>query len=233
MLLARSWNLSNSLTRFGEDALRDNSSFNSAALRALYIRKSRTIVPALEIGAVHLGTQHLTHEQRADSTFGQVLLLRSVCWLDLQAKFYGVMPGNYEIIWRTMKVTTGNVGLANSPVVASIDTLKVQSSVSCLDEKEKPDTCHMQLDMQQFNELPTGHWVDVPLGRLRVDHFSDVSSRLWCHSGDWKQGLAWDSVTLKDLSRRDQHRVASLAASSVAPLVRAGRQAADAACILQ
>lgn len=38
--------------------------------------------------AVHLGTQHLTHEQRADSTFGQVLLLRSVCWLDLQAKFY-------------------------------------------------------------------------------------------------------------------------------------------------
>ncbi|KAL3134153.1 hypothetical protein ABBQ32_008570 [Trebouxia sp. C0010 RCD-2024] len=98
------------VTRFGEDALLVNSSFNSAALRALYIRKSRTIVPALEIGvgtdsrhpqqlskalmivllmqAVHLGTQYLTHEHRADSTFGQVLLLRWVCWLDLQAKFY-------------------------------------------------------------------------------------------------------------------------------------------------
>lgn len=145
------------------------------------------------------------------------------------------MPGNYEIIWRTMKVTTGNVGLANSPVVASIDTHKVHPSVTCLDEREKPDTCHMQFDMQQLNELPTGHWVDIPLGRLCVDHFTDVSSRFWCHSGDWKQGLAWDSVTLQDLSQRDQrqHRVASSAASSVAPLMRAGRQAADAACILQ
>lgn len=38
------------VTRFGEHLLRESSSFDTAALRALYIKKSRTIVPALEIG---------------------------------------------------------------------------------------------------------------------------------------------------------------------------------------
>ena len=142
------------------------------------------------------------------------------------------MPGDYQIIWRTMKVTRGHIGLTNSAVMADIVTHKVHPST---DERETPGTCHLQLDMQQFNELPTGHWVDVPLGTLHVDHFTNVSSRFWCHSGDWKHGLAWDSVTLKDVSQHEQHQhhATSSAASAVAPLVRAGRQAADAACVVQ
>ena len=37
--------------------------------------------------AVHLGTQYLVHDSFTNSTYGQVLLLKHVCWLDINATF--------------------------------------------------------------------------------------------------------------------------------------------------
>ena len=100
------------VTRFGENPIHF-SSLNSTALKALYVKKSRTTVPAVQMGvgkeirqspvplagvqigvvfcalqAVHLGTRYLVHEDMVNSTFGQILLLKDVCWLDLNASFH-------------------------------------------------------------------------------------------------------------------------------------------------
>ena len=50
------------------------------------IYQLKVVTSALQ--AAHLGTQYLTHNSFTDSTFGQVLLLRHVCWLDINAKFH-------------------------------------------------------------------------------------------------------------------------------------------------
>lgn len=99
------------ITRFGEDPVQQGSSFDAAALRAIYRHKSRLAVPAVDIAvehaaaiqvcakqhvsqismtlqAIHLGGQYLVHEVMADSTYGQILRLKSVCWLDIQAEFH-------------------------------------------------------------------------------------------------------------------------------------------------
>lgn len=145
------------------------------------------------------------------------------------------MPGDYKIIWRTMKITRRDVGLANSAVMASLSTRKVHPSETCLGKRENTDTCHVQLDMNQLNSMVVGRWFDVPLGSMRIDDFTDVSSRMWCHSGEWKHGLAWDSVRLKDLNEPEQvqHEVQPSVAQAVNPLMQTGRMAVEGVCSLQ
>ena len=149
----------------------------------------------------------------------------------------GVMPGEYQVIWRMMKVGMGNIGWANSVVMMSTDTDRVHPIVTGSSDNDSA-TCHMQRQMQQFNDLPARQWVDVPAGSICIREFSNVSTRLWCHSGDWKHGLAWDSVRLKDLNQptavepQVQHAVPS-AATAIAGTVLQRVQAAGDACRLQ
>ena len=105
------------LTRFGVDALQPGHTCSAAALRATYAKNARLTVPAVDIAvgsdammmlalqqsrqapqrlrktrtdsqAIHLGSQYLVHESFRDSSFGQILLLKSVCWLDIQTGFH-------------------------------------------------------------------------------------------------------------------------------------------------
>ena len=99
-----------------------------------------------------------------------------------------------------MKVDTRNIGWGDSPVMMNVETHEVHPSTTVSHDRNRT-TCEMQRNMQQFNTLPVGQWVDVPGGSIHIRDFSDVSARLWCHSGDWKSGLAWDYVTLKDLNQ--------------------------------
>ena len=62
--------------------------------RCLFSRSARNIYTVFCIQAVHLAKanthtdpQYLVHKAMARSTFGTVLFLRSVCWLDISASF--------------------------------------------------------------------------------------------------------------------------------------------------
>ena len=131
-----------------------------------------------------------------------------------------------------MKVDTRNIGWGDSPVMMSVDTREVYPSRAVLHETEGT-TCETQKKMQQFNNLPVGHWVDVPGGSVHIRNFSDVSARLWCHSGDWKSGLAWDYVRLKDLNQpvavepQVRHAMPSSAAAATSTLVHRVQTAVD------
>ena len=131
-----------------------------------------------------------------------------------------------------MKVETHNIGWGDSPVMMSVDAHEVHPSTTCSHESDTT-TCAVQRNMQQFNNLPVQQWVDVPGGSIHIRDFSNVTARLWCHSGDWKSGLAWDYVRLKDLNQpvavepHVQHAMPSFASAAASGFVRRVQTAAD------
>lgn len=147
--------------------------------------------------AVHLGDEYMVHQALPESTSGHVLRLRHVCWLDIHASFYGVLPGHYQVLWRTRKDGARPVGMANSPVHMSVSAHRVhKSNIGWQDEESQTE--HR---MQHFNNLPAGQWVDVPGGEMHVGDFANIDVKLYCHSGEWKSGLAWDYVKLVNLDQ--------------------------------
>ena len=109
----------------------------------------------------------------------------------------GVLPGEYQVIWRTMKVATGNVGSGISQLTMSVLTSNVHRSSTNGTEISDTLTC----PLQHFNNLTPLQWVDVPGGKVCISEFSNITVKMWCHSGEWKHGLAWDSVRLVDVNK--------------------------------
>ena len=167
--------------------------------------------------AIHLGSQYLVHEVFANSTYGQILRLKSVCWLDIHANFYvsnldlcneencctkcntmsmqGVPAGEYQVVWRMMKLTGGQAGFGSSEVSLSVHGRRVHPSATKCNEKDDALT----YPMQHFNSLPANQWHDICGGRLDINVFANITAKMWCHSGEWKHGLAWDCVRLVDV----------------------------------
>ncbi len=111
----------------------------------------------------------------------------------------GVLPGEYQVVWRTRKSALRPVGLTQE---------KVHMSVSCESVHSSEDGSHCQdkqteivQDLLHFNDLPDEQWVDVPGGNILIADFAKVFVRLWCHSGQSKSGLSWDYVKLVDVNQ--------------------------------
>lgn len=171
-------------------------------LKKKYVQLSRQIIPATEMQAVHLAkantrTQYLVHMAMADCTYGSVLRLQKVCWLDISASFQGVLPGEYQVLWRTRKDPLRPVGSPQSEVHMSVSCEGVHSSADGSQDEQMEVVHHLS----HFNDLPDEQWVDVPGGNILIADFATVSVRLWCHSGEWKCGLSWDYVKLVDVNQ--------------------------------
>ena len=170
----------------------------------------------------------------ADCTYGSVLRLQKVCWLDISASFQvwqtatnmhifhclfavhclsllqllaiayadyssmqGVLPGEYQVLWRTRKDPLRPVGSPQSEVHMSVSCEGVHSSADGSQDEQMEVVHHLS----HFNDLPDEQWVDVPGGNILIADFATVSVRLWCHSGEWKCGLSWDYVKLVDVNQ--------------------------------
>lgn len=126
----------------------------------------------------------------------------------------GVLPGEYQVLWRTRKDALRPVGSPYSEVHMSVGCENVHS---CKDGSQ--DAQHeLVYDLSHFNDLPDEQWVDVPGGNILVDDFAKVFVKLWCHSGEWKSGLCWDYVKLVDVNQP----------SSIQPSVQHAAQPAPA-----
>lgn len=109
----------------------------------------------------------------------------------------GVLPGEYQVIWRMMKTVPGNVGHQQSPVQCSADAQLVHQGNTAA-EATNNSSLH---SMQHFNSLPTGQWVDIPGGDVLVEACAHIHVRMWSHSSEWKTGLIWDNVKLQDVNQ--------------------------------
>ena len=93
--------------------------------------------------------------------------------------------------------TARHVGVPHAEVRMSIRAERVHPSLSGWQEADAEVMHHLQ----HFNGLPTRQWVDIPGGDVCVEDFANIHVRLWCHSGDWKSGLAWDYVKLVNVNQ--------------------------------
>ena len=108
----------------------------------------------------------------------------------------GVPPGKYEVCWRTQKLAHG-IGIASSEVNMTAKAHRVHPA----DPNEPEDDSLTKHPLRAFeSDLPTGVWMDVSGGQVTIKEFCNIDARLWCHSGEWKQHLAWDYVQLVDLN---------------------------------
>ena len=108
----------------------------------------------------------------------------------------GVMPGEYQVLWRTRKDALRPVGSPQSEVHMSVSCESVRPHSGSQDERM--EVVH---HLSHFNDLPDEQWVDVPGGNILIADFAKVFVRLWCHSGEWKSGLSWDYVKLVDVNQ--------------------------------
>jgi len=107
-----------------------------------------------------------------------------------------VLPGEYQVLWRTRKDALRPVGSPQSEVHMSVSCESVHSHSGSQDEQT--EVVH---HLSHFNDLPDEQWVDVPGGNILIADFAKVVVRLWCHSGEWKSGLSWDYVKLVDVNQ--------------------------------
>ena len=109
----------------------------------------------------------------------------------------GVLPGNYQVIWRVMKTSQGNVGDPQSEMQCSADVHPVHPT----SHPPETATANMMYVMQHFNDIPFRQWVVIPGGHVTINTSSQVHVRMWCLSNEWKRGLLWDYVKLHNLDQ--------------------------------
>ena len=111
----------------------------------------------------------------------------------------GVLPEDYQVLWRTRKDALWPVGSPQQKVHMSFSCESVHPSVDgshCQDEQTE-----LVHDLSHFSNLPDEQWVDVPGGKILISDFAKVFVRLWCHSGQSKSGFSWDYVKLVDVNQ--------------------------------
>lgn len=89
----------------------------------------------------------------------------------------------------------GNAGFGSSEVSLSVHGRRVHLAATHWNEVD--DT--VMYPMQHFNALPASQWHDVCGGRVDISDFANITTKMWCHSGEWKRGLAWDCARLVDM----------------------------------
>jgi hypothetical protein len=85
--------------RFGQEAAAAQP--GAAPPAVLYRRLASHIQPVAQLEKiVWLNGNYLQRIPEADSTFGEVIRVREVCWLELAGRFRGVLPASYRVVWR-------------------------------------------------------------------------------------------------------------------------------------
>lgn len=85
--------------RFGRQAVSENEN-PGIHYRGLYFKLATSKKPATSFDVSWLNGHYLQKAKDRESTYGEVLQLNSVCWLQINQFFVGVLPGKYALVWR-------------------------------------------------------------------------------------------------------------------------------------
>lgn len=85
--------------RFGrqDDSEAKGSQFK---YKELYFKLAKSKKPATAFKVVWLNGDYLEKVKDKESKFGEAIQLHTVCWLQIDQFFLGVLPGKYSLVWR-------------------------------------------------------------------------------------------------------------------------------------
>lgn len=156
---------------------------------------------------VWLDGHHLKRIQELSSTFGPVIAVQAVCWLEMAGWFRGVMPGRYRVGWR-MRVEDhfhfdeGRLVVRQQPGEGLAAAAEQNGAAEELPSSQPEDNwlSATQIDrgLLESNLQQVGRrWFEVTSAPFGVSQLSDLAIKLEATSGAWKYGLAFDCVQLQ------------------------------------
>lgn len=96
--------------RFGPDADTAATPAEGHPPAALYRQLASRVQPVVQLEKiVWLNGVYLQRVREEDSTFGEAIRVREVCWLELVGRWRGVLPGRYRAVWR-VRLEVGAAG---------------------------------------------------------------------------------------------------------------------------
>lgn len=176
--------------RFGKQVSSDPRS-SQLGYKRLYFKLAKSKKPATDFQVVWLNGDYLEKVKDKESEFGEVIQLNTVCWLQINQFFLGVLPGKYSLVWR-MKLD----GVY----------LNGQNSREAIEFRARPEEgCGKELCSKWTeNDLKRAErrhgnckWYLQTMGEFEVTATCKVYVEIKGRTSYWCGGIAWDYAELR------------------------------------
>ena len=178
--------------RFGKQADLEAGSSSPVDLKKLYFKLATSKKPATAFEVLWLNGDYLEKVRDRESEFGEVIQLNTVCWLQIDQFFSGVLPGKYALKWR-MK----------------FDGAYVNGNGKLIEFRARPEQgCGNELcskwSENDFRRAERRHgtqkWVLHTMGEFTVTALCKVYVEIKGRVEFWCGGISWDYAELKPLN---------------------------------
>jgi hypothetical protein len=185
--------------RFGERALDglETTEGGIEEFKKLYFKLASSKMSITKFYIMHLGSRYLERIGDDESDYGEVVRLNTVCWLQINSKFPGVLPGKYKLLWR-MKLEDVYVNGDSIEFRAKPEDGCGTSVVSKWDENRL-----QQAEQRHGSDC----WFIGDMGEFTVNTLCDVEVEIWGRVDYWCGGITWDTVQLKPVISQAQPEV--------------------------
>ena len=162
--------------KFGKQADLEAESSSPVDFKKLYFK------PATPFEVLWLNGDYLEKVKDGESEFGEVIQLNTVCWLQINQFFSGVLPGKYALKWR-MK----------------FDGAYVKGNGKLIEFRARPEQ-----GCNDFRRAERRHgtqkWALHTMGEFTVTALCKVYVEIKGRVEFWCGGISWDYAELKPLN---------------------------------
>ena len=161
--------------------------------KKLYFKLATSKKPATAFNVVWLNGDYLEKVKDGESETGEVIQLNTVCWLQIDQFFIGVLPGRYSLVWR-LKLDRVYVNGENSREAIEFRAVPEKGCGKELCSKWTEN------DLRRA-ERRHGNckWFLQNMGEFKVTAICKVYVEVKGRTSYWCGGISWDYVELKPL----------------------------------
>lgn len=162
--------------------------------KKLYFKLATSKKPATACNVVWLNGDYLEKVKDKESEFGEVIQLNTVCWLQIDQFFLGVLPGKYSLVWR-MQLDRVYVNGENSREAIEF---RARPEEGCGKELCSKWT---ERDLQRAEKRHGScKWYLQTMGEFEVTTTCRVYVEIKGRTSWWCGGMSWDYVELRPLN---------------------------------
>jgi len=178
--------------RFGRQVISDSKS-SQIEYKRLYFKLAESKKAATAFHVVWLNGKNLKKVNDKESELGEMIQLNTVCWLQINEFFLGVLPGKYCLVW-PMKLHNVYANCRNSE--------------QGIEFRARPDKgCGKELCSKwkenDFKRAERRHgsdkWYIQTMGDFEVTATCKVYVEIKGRVGYWCGGISWDYAELRPL----------------------------------
>ena len=179
--------------RFGKQP-QAGSKASPVDYKKLYFKLATSKKAAKAFNVVWLNGEYLEKVKDKESEFGEVIQLNTVCWLQIDHFFVGVLPGKYSLVWR-MKLDGVYLNGQNDREAIEFRARPAKGCGKELCSK------WMENDLRRAERRHGNYkWYLQNMGEFEVTAICKVYVEIKGRISFWCGGISWDYVELKPLN---------------------------------